>query len=64
MTAREALLQTVEGLPEEFLVELAEYAKRLRLKAAHCQVPTTLATQDVLARDWLRPEEEEAWRDL
>ena len=64
MTAREALLHTVEELPEEFLRELAEYAEKLRLKAAHCQVPTTLASQEVLARDWLRPEEDEAWRDL
>jgi len=64
MTAREALLQAVEELPEEYVMELAEYAEKLRLRAAHCRVPTTFASQKLLARDWLRPEEDEAWRDL
>jgi hypothetical protein len=27
-------------------------------------VPTALASVAVLAKDWLRPEEDEAWRDL
>lgn len=26
--------------------------------------PITLASEPVLAKDWLRPEEDEAWRDL
>jgi hypothetical protein len=64
MTARESLLQTLEELPDECLRELAEHASRLRLKLAHEQVPTALASQAVLAADWLRPEEDEAWRDL
>ena|SRR3989304_2544363 len=34
------------------------------IKAAHQKVPTTLASERVLARDWLRPQEDEAWRDL
>ena len=64
MTEREALLHAVEELPEEFLAELAEHAERLRQRAAHCHLPTTMASQEVLARDWLRPEEDEAWQDL
>jgi hypothetical protein len=64
MTAKETLVQAVEFLPEEFLQELADYAEKLRAKAARCQAPTALASQDLLARDWLCPEEEEAWRDL
>jgi hypothetical protein len=64
MTAKETLLQTVEELPPEFIVDLAEYAKQLRWKAAHREAPTALASQEVLAKDWLRPEEDEAWKDL
>ncbi len=64
MTVRESLLQTVEQLPEEYLEELADHARRLRLKAAHQDVPTALASEEVLARDWLRPEEDDAWQDL
>ena len=64
MTVKESLLEVVEELPADYLVDLADYAQRLRLKAAHREVPTALASQDVLARDWLRPEEDEAWKDL
>jgi len=64
MTAKESLLQAVEELSPEYLDDLAEYARRLRLKAVHQNVPTALASQDVLAQDWLRPEEDEAWKDL
>jgi len=31
MTAKETLLQAVEELPPEYIVDLAEYAQRLRL---------------------------------
>jgi hypothetical protein len=64
MTAKESLLQAVEELASEYLVDLAEYARRLRLKAAHREVSTALASEEVLANDWLRPEEDEAWKDL
>lgn len=64
MTTKESLLQSVEELPEDCLRELADHASQLRLKTAHQQVPTALASQDVLAADWLRPEEDAAWQDL
>ncbi len=64
MTAKESLLQVVDELPSEYLRDLEDFAKRLRLKAAHQEVPTALASEAALARDWLRPEEDEAWKDL
>ena len=64
MTAKESLLQVVEALPEECVKDLAAYARRLQLKVGHRDVPTALASQEVLAKDWLRVEEDEAWRDL
>ena len=64
MTAKESVLQAVEELPPEYIVNLAEYAQRLRLAVAHREIPTALASQDVLAQDWLRPEEDDAWKDL
>ena len=64
MTAKEAIVQAVEELPEECLGDLAHYVEVLRHKTAMHAVPTALASEDVLANDWLRPEEDEAWRDL
>jgi hypothetical protein len=64
MTVKESLLKTVEDMPDDCLSELVEYAKRLQFKAAHGRVPTAMVSEAVLAKDWLRPEEDEAWRDL
>ena len=64
MTVKEAIVQAVEDLPEECLDDLAHYVEALRHRAALGDVPTALASEAVLAKDWLRPEEDEAWRDL
>ncbi|MBU4271643.1 MAG: DUF2281 domain-containing protein [Planctomycetes bacterium] len=64
MTTKEAILKAVEDLPEKCLDELASYAELLRRKTAVQSSPTALASERTLAKDWLRPEEDEAWRDL
>ena len=64
MTAKEAIVQAVEDLPEDCLDDLAQYVETLRQRAALRAVPTALASQATLAKDWLRPEEDEAWQDL
>jgi hypothetical protein len=64
VTTREVILHAVEDLPSEYLDEVVNYLQALRLRTAHQNVPTALASESVLARDWLRPEEDEAWRDL
>jgi len=64
MTTREIILKAVEDLPEECLDELASYAERLRRKTAAESSLTALASERTLAKDWLQPEEDEAWRDL
>lgn len=64
MTAKQAILKAVEDLPEECFDELASYVDLLRHKAALQAAPTALASERVLAKDWLRPEEDEALQDL
>jgi hypothetical protein len=64
MTTKDAILHAVDDLPPEYLDEVADYLQSLKLRAAHINVPTALASEKVLAQDWLRPEEDEAWRDL
>ena len=64
MTTKDAIIHAVEELPAEYLDELAAYLRQMQLRAANQNVPTALASEKVLARDWLRPEEDEAWREL
>jgi hypothetical protein len=64
MTTKDAIIHAVEQLPQEYLDEVAVYLQKMKLRAAHQNVPTALASENTLARDWLRPEEDEAWQDL
>ena len=64
MTTKEAIVHAVEDLPSEYLDEVAAYLQALKLRSAHQNVPTALASEAVLARDWLRPEKDQAWQDL
>jgi hypothetical protein len=64
MTAKEAILKAVEVLPDDRLGDLANYADLLRHEEAVLSSPTALASERTLAKDWLRPEEDEAWKDL
>jgi hypothetical protein len=64
MTVKESIVQAVDDLPEECLDELVRYVETLRRRAALRAVPTALASEAALAKDWSRPEEDEAWRDL
>ena len=64
MTIKDKLIEELETLPEAMVAELLEHARALRQendKGAH---ETVLAAEPSLARDWLRPEEDEAWNDL
>ena len=64
MTTKDAIIHAVEELPPEYLDELAAYLQKMRLRAAHQNVPTALASENALAQDWLRPEADAAWQDL
>jgi hypothetical protein len=64
MTAKEAIVKAVEDLPEECLDDLSHYVEALRHRTALRAVPTALASEVALAKDWLRPEEDKAWQDL
>ncbi|MBI4612484.1 MAG: DUF2281 domain-containing protein [Planctomycetes bacterium] len=52
------------AMPEPMLDELLDFARFLRSKAARAGIETAVASESVLGRDWLRPEEDTAWRDL
>ncbi|MGA2798385.1 MAG: hypothetical protein ABSE63_12455 [Thermoguttaceae bacterium] len=64
MTTKDAIIHSVEELPPECLDELAAFLQKLRLRAANHNMPMALASENVLAQDWLSPEEDAAWRDL
>ena len=44
--------------------ELLDFTLLLEAKALQEGVETAIASETSLMKDWLRPEEDEAWRDL
>lgn len=68
MINRETLLKKIESLPPYLLEEVDDYIDFIQFKKVknnNIRVnDITLASQDSLGKDWLKPEEDEAWTDL
>lgn len=64
MTARDSLLEEIEGVPDPLLAQVLDFLRFLKAQQAHLQPETAGLSEQILAQDWLRPEEEQAWRDL
>jgi hypothetical protein len=63
MNKRELLLSEIQHVPEPFLDELLDFVLFLKAKKAK-KMDTAIASESSLARDWLKPEEDEAWHNL
>jgi hypothetical protein len=61
---KELLLHEIEGAPEPLLAEVVDFIRFLKRQKAQEHLETALLTEASLAKDWLKPEEEAAWRDL
>lgn len=64
MTIKDRLIEELQTLPEALVAELLEHARSLRERSDRSARETAVASEPCLARDWMRPEEEEAWKDL
>lgn len=69
MISKEALLKKIESLPPDILQELATYLEYIEFKRSKFERSLfiddiTLASEKALAKDWLKPEEDQAWADL
>lgn len=64
MNEKESLLQEIEQIPESLLPEVSNFVRFLRYKYQQEKQEATLLSESVLAKDWLTPEEDEAWQDL
>lgn len=64
MNTKDLLLQEIEQVPEPILEEVLDFLRYLKANKILQRQEATLLSEQSLAKDWLRPEEEEAWRDL
>ncbi len=56
----------LQHLPDKYLSEILEYLHFLEFKSRneHADTSSMLLSEDALAKDWLTPEEDQAWQHL
>ena len=64
MSSRSLLMQEIKDLPEPVLGQLLDFARFLKAKGNHGASETAIASESALAKDWLKPAEDQAWQDL
>jgi len=64
MDKKEMLMRELEDLPEISLQEVLDFVRFLKAKATQERMETALLSEETLRKDWLRPEEDEAWQSL
>lgn len=64
MDRKETLIREVEDLPTAFLQEVLDFVQFLKQKENQKPLETPLSSESALRKDWLKPEEDEAWQGL
>jgi hypothetical protein len=64
VTKRELILREMEKVPDNLFEEILDFIHFLKTKSQKEKLETAIASESSLKKDWLRPEEDAAWRDL
>jgi hypothetical protein len=65
MSIRELIIKEMDNVPEEQLQEVLDFIRSLeKVKAVTKKLGTAIVSENVLKKDWMRPEEEKAWKNL
>lgn len=64
MLQKEMLHREIDSLPDEYADEILSFVKYLKRKYSKEIMEATLLSESSLRKDWLAPEEDEAWQDL
>lgn len=64
MDKKELIVKEIEQIPEPLLEEVLDFVRFVKAKHTEERFEATLLSESTLGKDWLKPEEDEAWRDL
>ena len=64
METKDLIQKEIEVFPEPYLEEILDFIYFLKGKASKKKMETVILSEPVLAKEWLSPEEDEAWKDL
>jgi len=64
MNTREELMNEIEETPEPLLSEVLDFIHFLKAKTCREKMDTAIMSESSLGKDWLDPQEDEAWQSL
>jgi hypothetical protein len=65
MEIKDLIFKEIERIPEQHLSEVLDYIRSFdEAKALKKKIGSAIASETSLKKDWLRPEEDRAWKDL
>ena len=64
MQSKDILHKEIDSLPDEYAGEILDILNYVKRKHAKENMEVTLLSETSLRKDWLSPEEDEAWQDL
>ena len=64
MTTKQMILKEISKVPEPILEEVLDFIKFLENKSRKKISEIAVLSEAALAKDWLKPEEDEAWQNL
>jgi hypothetical protein len=64
MSKKEILISEIEQVPETYLDEVLDFVHFLKTRILREKIDTAVASESSLRKDWLLPEEDEAWQSL
>ena len=64
MSKKHTLTDDIRAISESFRDEVLGFIRFVKTKIATDKLDILIASESSLKKDWLRPEEDEAWKDL
>jgi len=64
MGKKELLIAEIKQIPEPLLEEVWDFVQFLKTKTSQDKLEISIASESSLKKDWLKPEEDEAWQNL
>lgn len=64
MSTKEELISEIEEAPEPLLSEVLDFVHFLKAKTLREKLDIAIISESSLGKDWLDPEEDEAWQSL
>jgi len=61
---KELLLREIEQIPDNLFEEILDFIHFLKFRSQKEGLETAIAGGSSLQKDWLKTEEEKAWKDL